>query len=59
MTKELVEKVIEHLEEMKKVVVDDIEDLSELQNELEKRGYFTHFFVSDHDYLRLDERVIK
>lgn len=43
--------IVEHLQEMGKVVVNGFDNISELKAELSKRGIETKFESSDRDYL--------
>jgi len=47
--------IIEQLQEMGKVCVDNIENISELQEQLKEKGYETRFESTDRDYLVLDK----
>lgn len=52
-----IDRMIEHLQEMNKVIVSDMSmsEIKEAQKELEQRGYITEFRSTDRDYLVLVE----
>jgi len=52
---ESIEKVIEHLQEIGKVVVNGVENVVSLQEELRQKGYNTTFVSTDNDYLVIEE----
>ena len=52
------EKYIEQLEEMGKVVIHDTDNIEELQTKLKARGYITVIESSDRDYLKLVSIIV-
>ena len=50
-----IEVVIEHLQEIGKVVVNGIDNIAGLQEELRQKGYNTKLISTDNDYLVIEE----
>jgi len=46
-----IEKCIEHLQEMGKMIIKEGDNIKEIQKELRTRGYETKFESTDRDYL--------
>ena len=53
MKKLLLSNIIEHLEESRRVIVNDIEDIESIQETLLNKGYKTEFVQTDREYLIL------
>jgi len=54
----MIDKTIEHLEEMGKVVIHDTDNIEELQVKLKARGYITVIESSDRVYLKLVSIIV-